>query len=757
MSFSVSSALAGCLAPSHRPSGPHASIHLTRVSALALMAGALPWLPATAMAQQAATDGKPPAVALPAIDVDREFAAGGMSAPSADGHLGSQAIADRRTATPDTAALLSGLPGVSLYGAGGISSLPVLRGLADDRVLTLVNNVPVAASCPNHMNPALSYIAPGDVGAIDVLAGVTPVSRGGDNIGGTIAVTTPEPQFAGEGQGMAVHGDVSTAFRSVNNGTTVGGHLSAATDRYVVGYAGSWSRGDDYARGGDGKDVNSTLFETQSHTLSLAARVGDDGVLEVRGGVQYTPYEGFANQRMDMTDNRGTSVDAHYKAGFAWGTLDAAAYWQHVRHAMNFLEDKGGSDGGGMPMNTRSNATGYTVKADIPLSAADTLRVGSEFHHYALDDWWPPVGGMMAMMMGPNTFHTINGGTRDRLGTFVEWERTWGGGWSSLAGLRNDTVWMNTGTVSGYNTSYAANAAAFNARDRARTDANVDATAKLRYAIDDQATVDLGYARKSRSPNLYERYAWSTGNMASSMITWNGDGNYYVGNPDLKPEVANTVSASFSWRAAPPADGTEAPPAWEIRLTPHYSYIEDYISQRLLTPVVSNGVPFAKVMFANRDARTYGLDLSGQATVWRDADHGAIGISGVLGWVRGQTVSDEDGLYHMMPLNGRIAVDHTLGGWHGTVEVQMVDAKTQVDRLLREPTTPGYTQVNLRGSYTWGDIRVDFAIENLMDKAYALPLGGIDYGDWRAANYATLLGSVPGPGRSFNAGLTVKF
>ncbi|MBB6254695.1 TonB-dependent receptor [Nitrospirillum iridis] len=732
---------------------------LARTSALALMAGTLPWLPTVAYGQQDAADAKAPVVALPAIDVDKDFVPGGMSVPPVDGHLGRQAIADRRTGTPDTAALLSGLPGMALQGAGGISSLPVIRGLGDDRVLTLVNNVPITASCPNHMNPALSYIAPGDVGAIDVLAGVTPVSRGGDNIGGTIAVTTPDPQFAGEGQGLAVHGDASTAFRSVNNGTTVGGHLSAATDRYVVSYAGSWSRGDDYDRGGDGKSVNSTLFETQSHALSLAARVGEDGVLEVRGGVQVTPYEGFANQRMDMTDNRGTSVDAHYKAGFAWGRLDATAYWQHVRHAMNFLADKGGYDDGGMPMNTRSNADGYTVKADIPLSAADTLRVGNEFHHYALDDWWPPVGGMMAMMMGPNTFHTINGGTRDRLGTYVEWERTWGGGWSSLAGLRNDTVWTGTGTVSGYNASYAKDAAAFNARDRSRTDANVDATAELRYAVGDQATVDLGYARKSRSPNLYERYAWSTGNMASSMITWNGDGNFYVGNPDLKPEVANTVSTSLSWHAATAADGEGAtpPPAWEVRLTPYYSYIEDYISQRRLGTVVSNGVSFAKVMFANRDARTYGVDLSGRATVWRDADLGVLGVSGSLGWVRGQTVSDDDGLYHMMPLNGRIGVEHTLGGWHGAVDVQMVDAKTKVDHLLNEPTTPGYTLVNLRGSYSWGNIRVDVAIENLMDKAYALPLGGIDYGDWQAGNHTTPLGSLPGPGRSFNAGLTVAF
>src|SRR5690606_31261627 len=36
--------------------------------------------------------------------------------------------------TSDTASLLRGTPGVSLNGAGGISSLPAIRGLGNDRL-----------------------------------------------------------------------------------------------------------------------------------------------------------------------------------------------------------------------------------------------------------------------------------------------------------------------------------------------------------------------------------------------------------------------------------------------------------------------------------------------------------------------------------------------------------------------------------------------------------------------------------------------
>jgi iron complex outermembrane receptor protein len=57
------------------------------------------------------------------------------------------------------------VPGVSLYGAGGVSSLPVIHGLADDRLRIKLDGMDLIAACPNHMNPALSYIDPTQVGS----------------------------------------------------------------------------------------------------------------------------------------------------------------------------------------------------------------------------------------------------------------------------------------------------------------------------------------------------------------------------------------------------------------------------------------------------------------------------------------------------------------------------------------------------------------------------------------------------------------
>ena len=88
-------------------------------------------------------------------------------------------IEQMRPATSDTASLLRNIPGVSTYSAGGVSSLPAIHGMADDRIRIKVDGMDLIASCPNHMNPALSYIDPTRVENIKVFAGVTPVSVGG--------------------------------------------------------------------------------------------------------------------------------------------------------------------------------------------------------------------------------------------------------------------------------------------------------------------------------------------------------------------------------------------------------------------------------------------------------------------------------------------------------------------------------------------------------------------------------------------------
>ena len=141
--------------------------------------------------------------------------------PNSSGALNANEVAAQRAYVSDTAQLLSDVPGISLYGAGGVSSLPAIHGLADDRLRITVDGMDFIASCPNHMNPPLSYLNPSSIGKLKVYAGITPVSVGGDSIGGTIIAETLAPEFAAPGQSILAKGEIGGFYRS--NGDGFGG------------------------------------------------------------------------------------------------------------------------------------------------------------------------------------------------------------------------------------------------------------------------------------------------------------------------------------------------------------------------------------------------------------------------------------------------------------------------------------------------------------------------------------------------------
>jgi hypothetical protein len=163
-------------------------------------------------------------------------------------HLQSINASDVRklsAATSDTASLLSMLAGVSVNQTGAVSSLPMIRGLSDDRLRIKVDGMDMIAACPNHMNPPLSYMAPSDVGQMTVFAGITPVSVGGDSIGGTVISESRAPEFSD-----------STRFE---------------------GEAGGFSRSNNSASG-----MNVRVNRTSEKLFATAIRVGKQRVIEAQ-------------------------------------------------------------------------------------------------------------------------------------------------------------------------------------------------------------------------------------------------------------------------------------------------------------------------------------------------------------------------------------------------------------------------------------------------------------------------------------------
>jgi iron complex outermembrane receptor protein len=700
---------------------------------------------------------------------------------------------ERGAASSDSAGLLRGVPGVSLQTGGGVSALPGIRGLADDRLRIKVDGMDLISACGNHMNPPLSYIDPNHVETIEVFAGIAPVSLGGDSIGGTIAVESTSPRFAEAGETLQA-GELGLFYRS--NGNERGGNLglTLATETVSLDYRGStvtaedYRAGDDFKAAGpaaagrgwlDGDEVGSSMYESTNHALTLALR-SEDHLLELKGGIQDIPYQGWVNQRMDMTGNDSTHLNLRYQGSFEWGDLVARGYRESTRHAMQFHDDKlfwygpnmsapetdgiphdpvAGMNGyaGGMPMDTKGDNRGLTLRGDLLLAGGNLLRIGGELQRYRLDDWWEPSG----KGMWPNTFWNIRDGERDRLALFGEWEAEWSRRWQTQIGLRHETVEMDAGEVQGYNTmsaEYAAESAAFNAADRSRRDRHLDLTALARFTPNDATAIEFGFARKSRSPNLYERYTWSTGGMAMRMINMAGDGNGYVGNLDLEPETAHTLSAAFEWQ-----DGDR----WQLRLAPYFTKVDDYIDARRCESANMNCGPmnqtaeegFVYLQFVNQDARLYGFDLSAHYQLTKGNEYGALTLSALVNQVRGENRTTGDNLYNIMPLNGQLALAHELDGWRNSLELELVDGKRHTSAMRNEMETAGYGLLHWRGSYEWDQVRIDFGVENLLDRLYYHPLGGTYTGQGKTMSGTGVAWGtpVPGKGRSIYGAVNIAF
>lgn len=742
--------------------------------------------------------------------------------------LPAKSLASLRAVTSDAATLLLEVPGVGVQAAGGVSSLPIMRGLADDRLRVKLDGMDLIAACPNHMNAVLSYLDPTQVEAIDVYAGLSPVSVGGDSLGGSILVRSVAPKFAPAGQDGKLSGSLGGFYRSNGNGRGLDVAVNYGTPSFGLNYAGGLATADNYQAGGKFKqrlysgagtggadpsvtgrvghtlaldEVGSTAYEARNHSLGLAFK-GGPHLIEAKLGIQDLPYQLWPNQRMDMLDNQDKRINFRYQGDHEWGRLEGRVYYQKVDHSMDFGADKrfyyGGASGGaagaggsgngaacsppsggmtgcawGMPMYTASDTTGLGLQAELRLRQGDLLRLGAEYQRYRLDDWWEPSGAGM----WPYTFWNIRNGERSRAALYGEWEGRPAAAWQTLAGLRYERVATDADTVHGYNLNVfptstaslpeAANqtrdAVLFNTADRSRTDHNWDLTLLAKYALSPTQDIAFGYAHKTRSPNLYERYAWSTWQMAALMVNWFGDGNGYIGNLDLQPEQADTISATFSWHAKDRG--------WAFKATPYYTWVRDYIdavrwdatnNAPATAPLPTN--QFAVLKFMNQSARIYGLDLSGELPLGQTTI-GDLGLKGRLSYAHGKNRATGEGLYNIVPLNAKLTLTHARGGWDNALEVVMVSGKSNVSTVRKEIDTPPYSLVNVRASYRWKHVRLDFGVENLFDRLYYLPNGGPYLGQGTTMTTSGLAtGSVPawgtavpGPGRSVYIGVTYNF
>lgn len=653
------------------------------------LAAAALLLPAAALADRAET--------LESIDVTADRAA--TAAVTAE------ELADP---APDTAAALARLPGGGVNRNGPLTGIAQYRGLYGDRLNVLVDGASPVSGGPNAMDTPLSYLPAARLARIEIHRGIAPVSDGIETLGGTVRATSRAGRFA-NGDGVELYGDAAAGLRSADDGRSVTGLAGVAGRHHRAHAAVTRERGDD--RETDAGTVAASRYERDVYELGYGHREGDR-----RASLDYRRNEtgptGTPALPMDIDVIDTDLLRAGYATSFRGIGLSADVAYNDVHHRMSNDSLRPAAN----PMMRRQTVAeadggSYRLRAAIPL-ATGHLAVGLDGRLARHDaDIFAPDNDAFFV-------RNFNDARRDLHSLFGEWSGPLSARLGATLGLRYTRAETDAGRVDGTPAMTMPAAATlrdrFNAADRERSDDNLDLALVLEYALREDLDLTAGLGRKTRTPSYQERYLWlplqATGGLA--------DGNNYVGDIDLDPEVAHEATLGLDWH----------PGRFRVSPQAFYRRVDDYIQG---VPATDPAVLMASGMtgdptplrFANVDAEFYGIDA-----LWSVQLADRWFLDGSLAYVRGERRDIGDDLYRVAPPDARVALSHRRARWSVTLTGEAHDGQDHVSATNGETESSGYGLLHVSGRYEFPrhGLTLSAGVDNLLDKAYRPHLAGIN-------------------------------
>ncbi|WP_422357512.1 TonB-dependent receptor plug domain-containing protein [Qipengyuania flava] len=609
----------------------------------------------------------------------------------------------------DAAGIAARTPGGALVQNGALSGQLSYRGLFGERVLGRINGQRFASGGPNAMDPPLHYAPSILIDRIEITRGTAPVSQG-PSLSAAVNAKLVGTRFSDTGE-LAANAYAAGQYRSVDNSYAIGGQIGIATPRWRLGVIGSREEGEDYDYAG-GTAVG-TSFERQLYGIEGGFRAGE--------GEFFVEYR---RSETDPTGNPPFALDIVYfdtdflQAGFRGQLTDDLHLDLRMGHvAVRHLMDN---------QTTRQPAA-PAMRARATFADADTntaevaLRFGSDRRNVT-------VGGDVEMVDKDVTITNPTNAaffleaqpnlSSERFGGFVQWRGGIGAAELEL-GARLDRTSQTAG-VPQLGTAVPMGpsmlAAAFAASGREQSDTTVDVVARAWVPMG-EIVPRVTLSRRTRVPSLLERFAWLPTEASHGLA----DGNIYVGNQALEPEVAYTLEAGADFNGE----------VFTFRPTAYYRRVNDFIQGKpfdatvgvLDTPVEMvanmNGDP-TPLTFRNVDAEFYGVDLD--FTVRPTA---RILIDGTMNYVRGMRRDIDDDLYRVPPLNGRISIAYegdriAIGG-----ELTGAADQNAVSVSNDEDTSEGYVIAGLFAQFRLSDeVKLEAGVENIFDTFYQPHLAG---------------------------------
>ncbi len=657
----------------------------------------------------------------------------------------------RRTGSNvDPAKLMNQVPGGAANNNGPLTGMIQYRGMFGPRMNVRVDGMLIHGGGPNWMAPPLHHIPAGLMEELVVEQGIPSISTGA-GIGGAATALWKRPSYS-SGSGLDFTGDTEAAFGSVDDGTSISGVIGFASENQRIYAVGSFDEGDDY-ESAEG-DVAGTEYDRDVYGLGYGFRSGvhefDINVHRIE-----TDDTGSPSLPMDIAFFETDVWNASYKTELGSAGLEIRVYGSEIEHGMS---------------NSLLRTAPDFSSLMLPPFVGDDKRFAEsdsdEFGFKVALDWAVGNGTAVIGIEGKDAEHDVivtdpdfapfyvnnfNDIDVEILSYFGQWSTLASDRWYFEAGVRVEEVDMSAGMVDAMPADMVDMNPAmwpmgtppravwmlrqgFNTADRSQRDTNEDWVLKTRYQATDNLVVELGLAQKTRSPMYQERYLWIPLEANAGI----GDGNNYVGNPELDPEEAEQIELGFDWDFG---DYYFSPRIYHREVD---DYIQGVPATNMMVIAVSGNAngDATPLMFANTDAEFDGIDLSFGARLnndWR--------LEGIASMVEGDRDDISDHLYRVNPDNLRLALYYETANFTAKIEQVLVAEQDDISFTNAFDPFNGNNSADKTDSHeltnvflTWvldNNWIISAGAENLFDEDYVDHLSGFN----RVVNSAVPVGS----------------
>jgi len=576
--------------------------------------------------------------------------------------------------------LLRHVPGLTLDGTGRTNGQDVnLRGYDRRGVLVLVDGVRQGTDT-GHLNS--TFLDPALIKRIEIVRGPSALLYGSGAMGGVIAYDTADAKDllqAGQTSGYRVFGTAATGDHSLGMGASAFGRTDTL-DGLVA-----WSSRDrgDIRQGGGGtapndESINNMLAKgswqlDQAQSLSGSLRYYNNAAQEPKNP-QTIAADDSSNPMTDRsTIQRDVQLGYHIApAGNDWLNADARIYWSEARINAQNIDGTGEfrqqtTKGGKVENRTRLFADSF---------ASHLLTYGGEYYRQEQE----PSGATTGFPDARIDFSS--GWLQDEI-TLRDLPVT------LLGGTRYDNY---RGSSDGYEDVDA---------DKWSSRAGITITPA------EWLMLFGSYAQAFRAPTMGEMY-----NDAKHFSIGRFYTNYWVPNPNLRPETNETQEYGFGLRFD---DLLLANDALEFKASYFDTNAKDYISTTVdfaAATTMSYNVPNAKIwgwdMMAKYSASLFTLDVAYNRTRGKGTDTGEY-----ISSISPDTVSSK--------LDIPVAQSGFSLGWIGT----FADRSTHVSSSYSHQ--PGYAvndfYVSYQGQQALKGVTTTLVLGNAFDKEYWSPQG----------------------------------